>query len=70
VLRLNLRYPLAHFRLAQAYEGKGLLSQARSEYELFLKLWEQADRDIPQVQQAEARLRGRASPSANPGGPS
>lgn len=70
VLRLNPRYPLAHFGLAQAYERKGALSEARSEYKRFLSLWEKADRDIPQVQQAQARLRGRAAAGRSAEGPS
>jgi hypothetical protein len=37
-----------------------LVAQARSEYENFLKVWKQADGDLPQVRQAEARVNGRA----------
>jgi len=69
VLLLNPRYPAAHFGLAQAYERKGAVAQAYSEYEQFLKVWEHADRDVPQIQEAEARLRARASVSGISKGP-
>jgi tetratricopeptide (TPR) repeat protein len=49
VLRLNPNYPLVHYRLAQAYEGKGDAGRARSFYEQFLQVWRQADRDVPEV---------------------
>jgi tetratricopeptide (TPR) repeat protein len=49
ILRLNPNYPLARFHLAQAYEHKGLPDQARESYQRFLKTWENADADIPEV---------------------
>jgi len=49
ILRLNPNYPLAHFHLAKAYEGKGLRNQARESYRQFLRTWAEADDDIPEI---------------------
>jgi tetratricopeptide (TPR) repeat protein/DNA-binding winged helix-turn-helix (wHTH) protein len=49
ILRLNPNYPLARFHLAQAYERKGLQTEARENYARFLQIWENADADIPEV---------------------
>ena len=49
ILKLNPNYPLVHYHLAQAYEGKGDNSQARAEYERFLQVWKDADSDVAEV---------------------
>lgn len=56
ILRLNQNYPLAHYRLARAYEGKGLRERARAEYERFVQVWKDADADIPEVIAAKKAL--------------
>jgi len=56
ILRLNPHYPLAHYHLAQAYDRKGEREQARSHFERFLQIWNQADPDIPEVIAAKQRL--------------
>jgi eukaryotic-like serine/threonine-protein kinase len=43
---------LAHLGLGRAYLISGDTAQARIEYENFLSLWKEADRDIPIVQRA------------------
>ena len=49
LLRLNPNYPLAQFHLAQAYERKGQTSEARNSYKEFLRIWRNADADLPEV---------------------
>ncbi len=56
ILRRNPSYPLARYHLAQAYERKGKLAEARSAYEQFLQNWRSADADIPEVRQAKREL--------------
>ena len=57
ILGLNPNYPLARFHLAQAYEGKGQIDQARESYRLFLDAWQNADTDIPEVVAARKSLK-------------
>ncbi len=56
IRRFNPNYPLLNYYLARAYEGKGDVSRARDEYEKFLKIWETADPDVPEVRDARAKL--------------
>ena len=56
ILRLNQNYPLAQYHLAQAYERKGQRDQARTAYERFLQVWNDADADGPEVIAARKRL--------------
>ena len=56
VLMLNPNYPLARFHLAQAFEGKGQIDEARENYRLFLETWKDADADIPEVVSARKSL--------------
>ena len=57
ILRLNPNYPLAQYRLAQAYRRKGETEQARTAYERFLQIWKGADSDIAEVADAKKELR-------------
>ncbi len=61
ILRVNPRYPLAHYHLAQAWERKGQPEQARANYEQFLQVWKNADSDIPELVNARNALSGTAS---------
>ena len=56
ILRLNPRYPLAQFHLAQTFEGKGEIEKARDFYRQFLESWNEADMDIPEVADAKRFL--------------
>ena len=56
ILRMNPRYPLAHYGLGLAYEGKRELVQARKSYEQFLSVWARADSEIPEIVKARGRL--------------
>jgi tetratricopeptide (TPR) repeat protein/DNA-binding winged helix-turn-helix (wHTH) protein len=56
ILKINPRYPLAHYGLGLAYEGKRQSESARKSYEQFLTVWAMADSDIPEVLNARARL--------------
>ena len=56
ILKINSRYPLAHYGLGLAFEGKRQPAKARGSFEQFLALWEKADRDIPQVIKARQHL--------------
>ncbi len=52
----RLIHPIYHYRLAQVYEKKGQTTEAATEYERFLKLWENADPGRPEVPDARTRL--------------
>ena len=56
ILQINPNYPLAHYRLGQAYERIGERERAREAYRRFLQIWKDADADIPQVINAKAWL--------------
>jgi tetratricopeptide (TPR) repeat protein/DNA-binding winged helix-turn-helix (wHTH) protein len=56
VLRINPNYPLAHYRLGLAYEGKRRSDFARKSFEEFLQVWAGADRDVPEIVSAQAYL--------------
>jgi tetratricopeptide (TPR) repeat protein/DNA-binding winged helix-turn-helix (wHTH) protein len=49
ILRLNPNYPFARFYLAQAYQRKGMLEEARENFRQFLHTWKDADADIPEI---------------------
>ncbi len=49
ILRLNPKYPLARFHLAQAFERKGQRTEAHENYQQFLETWKNVDTDIPEV---------------------
>ena len=46
----------AWFGIARSHEQAGRKSEARVAYQRFLEVWRRADRDLPQVQQAQAWL--------------
>ncbi len=56
VLRINPRYPLAHYHLGLAYDGDGDRAAARSAFGRFLEVWADADADLPPVLDARSRL--------------
>ncbi len=56
ILKINPNYPLAQYRLGQAYERKGDRDKAREAYQRFLQVWKDADSDVPEVIEARARL--------------
>ena len=51
-----LRHPTYHYRLAKLYELKEEDKKAIERYERFLKLWKNADKDLPEVIDAKKRL--------------
>lgn len=51
-------YALSLYRLGLIQEEKGLKREAREAFRRFLKLWENADPGIPQVEDARRRLSG------------
>ena len=63
ILNRNPRFPRAHFRLAQAFEGKGEMALARQAYAQFLEVWSKADPDTPDIVKARARLSALMNPS-------
>ncbi|MEP7270241.1 MAG: tetratricopeptide repeat protein [Acidobacteriota bacterium] len=56
ILKINPHYPLAHYRLGQAYEHKGDREQARAAYQRFLQVWQGADAQIAELVEARQRL--------------
>jgi tetratricopeptide (TPR) repeat protein/DNA-binding winged helix-turn-helix (wHTH) protein len=62
VLKRNPKYPLAHYRLGQALEGKKQIDLARQSYRTFLEVWAGADPDVPEVVDARARLQAASNP--------
>jgi tetratricopeptide (TPR) repeat protein/tRNA A-37 threonylcarbamoyl transferase component Bud32 len=46
----------AHYWLARAYEQKGLTQKAIETYHKFVDLWEEADANLPWLQEAKIRL--------------
>jgi len=54
ILKNNPNYPLARYHLAQAREGRG--DRALEAYQDFLRLWKDADPDIPEVIEAKRRI--------------
>ena len=52
----RLIYPKYHYRLAKLYQLKGRLEEAIEQYQLFLKIWSNADADLPELQDAKIRL--------------
>jgi tetratricopeptide (TPR) repeat protein len=61
VLKINPRYPLAHFHIAQAYDRKGETATAVDYYRLFLETWHDADENIPEVIASRNKLQNAAS---------
>lgn len=51
-----LIYPKYHFWLAKLYEQRGLKEKAAGQYRKFLEIWKAADPDLPEYQEARARL--------------
>jgi len=56
ILQINPNYPLAYYYLAQAFERKGEGDKAKTYYEQFLRVWNNADADVPEVITAKKRL--------------
>jgi eukaryotic-like serine/threonine-protein kinase len=52
----RLILPFYHYRLAKVCEETGKYNKAREEYRRFLKLWKNADKDLPQLIDAKKRL--------------
>jgi tetratricopeptide (TPR) repeat protein/DNA-binding winged helix-turn-helix (wHTH) protein len=57
ILKLNPNYPLVHYHLAQSYDRQGQVEKARADYEEFLRIWSNADPDIPEIILANTRLK-------------
>jgi tetratricopeptide (TPR) repeat protein len=52
----RLIHPKYHYRLAKLYEEKSLKEKAIGEFEKFLELWKDADKDLPELVDAKNRL--------------
>ena len=52
----RLIHPLNYYRLGKVYEQKGNKRKAKANYRKFLKLWEDADPGITEVEDAKKRL--------------
>jgi tetratricopeptide (TPR) repeat protein len=55
-LRFGDIFVLNFYQLGKIYEKKGLVSRAQEAYKKFLSLWNDADRGLPQVEDARQRL--------------
>ena len=49
-------HPKYHYRLAKLYEQKGWQDKAMGEYKTFLRIWKNADEDLPELIDAKKRL--------------
>jgi serine/threonine protein kinase/Tfp pilus assembly protein PilF len=54
--RFRLIHPIYHYRLAQLYEDAKQYQKAIKQYQVFLKLWENADEDLPEITETKIRL--------------
>lgn len=61
ILGVNPNYALARYGLARAYEEGGRFDSAARQYRRFLDTWQTADRDVPEVVAAQARLAALAA---------
>ena len=52
----GLRHPTYHYRLAKLYEQTNQNEKAVERYERFLALWKNADKDLPEMIDANKRL--------------
>jgi serine/threonine protein kinase/Tfp pilus assembly protein PilF len=57
----HLIHPKYHYRLAKLYELKGWNKKAIFEYEKFLKIYKDADKDLPEYIDAKSRLENLTS---------
>jgi serine/threonine protein kinase/tetratricopeptide (TPR) repeat protein len=57
----HLINPKYHYRLAKLYELKGWNEKSIFEYEKFLKIWKDADKDLPEFIDAKSRLENLTS---------
>jgi len=56
VKRCDLVQPRYRYRLARLFEDAGCKADAMREYQSFLRLWENADKDAPEITDARARV--------------
>ncbi len=52
----RLIHPKYHYRLAKLYQEKGWPEKAIKEYEKFLEIWKDADKNLPESIDAKKRL--------------
>jgi DNA-binding winged helix-turn-helix (wHTH) protein len=52
----SILYPLAYLGLARSYAMLGNTESSRTQYQAFLGVWKNADRDLPLYQQANSEL--------------
>ena len=53
---VDFTWQLLDFHLAQACERKGLKDSERTEYQEFLRIWNHADFDVPELVEAHQHL--------------
>ena len=56
IFTYNKNNALAHFLLAQTYEKQNKKDSASIEYMKFLKIWKNADKDLPELQMARQKV--------------
>jgi tetratricopeptide (TPR) repeat protein len=54
--RVNITSPVLHLRLGALYEKKGELEKARNQYQTLLRIWNNPEKNLPELAEARSRL--------------
>ena len=54
--RVHIISPVFHLRLGTLYEKKGRLEKARDQYQILLRIWKNADANLPELAEVRSRL--------------
>ncbi len=66
ILQLNANYPLAQYHLGEIYSRMGDQTKASVAFAQFLRSWQSADQDLPEVVRAKSALATFSASSVHP----